>query len=137
MRRSRPLVASACALAALTAGGCGQSDDRATVRSTTERFLAAYKADEGDTACAALSQDTRKELESQEKKSCAEAIGDVELKEGAVDRVEVDITNAKVDLDSGETVFLSEEAVGWRIAAVGCKPEGEPRKRPMDCELQA
>jgi hypothetical protein len=52
--------------------------------------------------------------------------------------VEVDLTNAKLDLSSGESVFLSEEAAGWRIVAVGCRPtHGDPTKEPMDCEVTA
>jgi hypothetical protein len=123
--------------AALAVAGCGQSDDRATVRSSTHKFLAAYSSHDGATACAALSQDTRKELESEEKRSCRDAIGQVELKRGAVTRVQVMLTNAKVDLDSGESVFLSKQKAGWRISAIGCKPQGKPTNTPFDCELQA
>jgi hypothetical protein len=136
MRRS-PLVVASVAAVALGAAGCGQSDDRATVRAATQRFLAAYEADEGETACAALSQDTRKELESQESKPCAEAIGQVELEPGAVTRVHVSLTNAKVDLASGESLFFSEQHAGWRIAALGCTPQGKPTVMPFDCELEA
>jgi hypothetical protein len=136
MRSARPLLAAVCT-AALTFTGCGQSDNRVAVRATTERFLAAYTADEGASACAALSQGTRKALESQEQKPCAEAIGDVKLEAGAVTRVQVTITNAKIDLASGESVFLSEQAAGWRISALGCRPQGKPTNSPMDCELEA
>ena len=136
MRAVRPLVASLAA-AVLGATGCGQSDDRDTVRTTTQRFLAAYSAHEGMTACGALSQDTRKELESQERRRCPDAIGQVQLEPGAVTKVHVTLTNAKVDLASGESLFLSEQAAGWRISAVGCKPQGTPKAEPFDCELQA
>ena len=136
MRRA-PLAVASVAVAALGAAGCGQSDDRDTVRATTQRFLAAYEADEGATACAALSQDTRKELESQESKPCPEAIGQVELKPGAVTRVHVTLTSAKVDLATGESLFFSEQQAGWRISALGCKPQGKPTDIPFDCELQA
>ena len=136
MRATR-LLAASVALASLGTAGCGQSDDRDTVRTTTQRFLAAYKADEGERACAALSQDTRKELESQESKSCPEAIGQVKLEPGAVTRVHVTLTSAKVDLAGGESMFFSEQKAGWRISALGCKPEGKPRDSPFECELQA
>jgi len=125
------------AAVALASAGCGQSDDRDAVRATTTRFLAAYDADQGEAACAALSEDTRTELESQEKSSCPDAIGEVELEPGAVRHVHVTLTNAKVDLASGESLFLSEEATGWRISALGCKPQGKPTNSPFDCELQA
>jgi len=130
------LAALLVVVAAATAG-CGQSDDRAAVRMTTERFITAHAADRGETACAALTQDTRAELEKQESSACAEAVGSVELEGGAITRVEVAMTNAKVDLASGESVFLSEQAAGWRIAAVGCRPQGDPRAEPFDCELEA
>ena len=135
MRSARHLRAAVCGALVLT--GCGQSDDRAAVRATTERFVAAYTADEGAAACAALSQDTRKALESQEQKPCAEAIGDVKLEAGAVQRVQVTLTNAKIDLAGGESFFLSEQAAGWRISALGCRPQGKPTDSPMDCELEA
>jgi hypothetical protein len=124
-------------LAVLALAGCGQSDDRDTVRATTERFLAAYDDDQGDVACATLSRDTRKELESQESRPCPEAIAEVELSGGAVTRVEVALTNAKVDLASGESLFFSQQSVGWRITALGCRSAGKPTELPFDCELEA
>ena len=136
MRRT-PLLVAGLAAVVVGVAGCGQSDDRDSVRAIAQRFLAAYEADEGVTACAALSQDTRKELESQESRPCPDAIGEVELAPGAVTRVEVAVTNAKVDLASGESVFLSEQAAGWRISALGCTPQGKPADEPFDCELQA
>jgi hypothetical protein len=136
MRPCRPLVASLAA-AVLGAAGCGQADDRDTVRATTQRFLTAYSAHEGATACGALSQDARKELESQERRRCPAAIGELQLEPGAVTKVHVTLTNAKVDLASGESVFLSEQAAGWRISALGCKPQGTPTAEPLECELSA
>lgn len=124
-------------LIALGAGGCGQSDDRTAVRATTERFLLAYKADRGEPACAALSRDTRKELERQESKPCPEAIGGVKVDGGAITRVHVQFTSAKVDLADGESFFLSEQQAGWRITALGCRSAGSPTTTPFDCELEA
>jgi hypothetical protein len=136
MRPALPGLALLAAAAAATAG-CGQSGARDTVRTTTTRFFAAYGAQQGDAACGALSEDTRKELESEEKRACPEAIGEVELKPGGVRHVDVELTNAKVDLTGGESLFLSEEAAGWKITALGCKPQGDPTDTPMDCELTA
>jgi hypothetical protein len=136
MRPALPGLALLAAAAAATAG-CGQSADRDTVRATTTGFLAAYSAHQGDRACAALSEETRKELESQEKKPCPAAIGQVELKPGAVTHVDVELTSAKVDLASGESMFLSDESTGWKLSAIGCKPQGDPTNTPMDCELTA
>ena len=52
-------------------------------------------------------------------------------------RVDVTLTSAKVDLATGESLFFSEQHAGWRIAALGCKPQGKPTDMPFDCELQA
>ena len=51
--------------------------------------------------------------------------------------LDVEVTNAEVVLASGESVFLSEQAAGWRISAVGCRPDGPPTEVPFDCELEA
>jgi len=88
----RPLVA--VSLFAVGVAGCGQSDDRTTVRATAQRFVAAFAADQNEAACQALSSDTVKELESQEGMPCPEAIGELELAGGQVRAVEVAVTNA-------------------------------------------
>jgi hypothetical protein len=130
-----PVVVLLAAAAAVA--GCGQSDDRDSVRATTQRFLAAYAGHQGETACAALSSDTVKELESEEGKPCPDAIGSVQLDGGAIADVQVTVTNAKVDLATGESLFLSEQADGWRISALGCRASAKPADEPFDCELAA
>ena len=60
LMRPTPLLAAGLAAVVVGVAGCGQSDDRDRVRAITQRFLAAVEADEGVTACGALSQDTRK-----------------------------------------------------------------------------
>jgi hypothetical protein len=132
MRRALPAM-----LGLLMLAGCGQSDDRATVRSTTERFLAAYQAKQGAVACGVLASDTRKALESQESKPCRQAITSVDVSGGRVLRVKVAVTGAKVDLAGGESFFLSEQASGWRISALGCRSTPTPAETPYDCELEA
>jgi hypothetical protein len=132
MRHTLPAM-----LALLLLAGCGQSDDRAIVRSTTERFLAAVDAKQGAVACGVLASDTRKALESEESKPCPQAIGSVNVAGGAVVHVQVAITSAKVDLAGGESFFLSEEKPGWRISALGCRASAAPTRTPFDCELEA
>lgn len=127
----------ALVLAVLT-GGCARGDDRDAVEAVTDRFYAALEAGDGGAACAQLSPPTRDELESQEQQACAEAVGSLQLEGGALARVQVYITNAKADLDSGESAFLSLTRDGWRLSAVGCTPAGaKPADRPYDCELEA
>ena len=123
---------------AVVTGGCGRDADRDAVRTVTDRFHAALEEGDGETACAQLSEDTRKELETQEQEACAEAITSLQVEGGALTRVQVYVTNAKADLASGESTYLSDTQEGWRISAVGCTPqEGKPADVPYDCELQA
>ena len=131
----RPLAA--VALLTLGLAGCGQSDDRVTVQAKAQRFLAAFAANQNEAACQALSSDTIMELESQEGTPCPEAIGELTLGGGQVSAVEVAVTNAKVDLATGESLFLSEQADGWKITALGCRSAGKPADEPFDCELTA
>ena len=137
MAPGRP-IALAAALLALGAAGCGQSDDRDRVRGVAERFYAALKAGDGAAACEQLSADTRATLESDERAACREAIASLEIEPGALTAVEVYITNAKVDVQGGESAYLSLTADGWRLSAAGCTPaQGDPARMPLDCELEA
>jgi hypothetical protein len=136
------LSARRIAVAALGAGallsGCGTSDDARQARDVVERFYAAIEADRPEEACGQLSQDAIKQLESQTEQSCRGVITRLEYEPAAIRRAQVFITNAKVDLESGESAFLDREPEGWRLTAIGCKPEeGKPRDRPFDCELEA
>jgi hypothetical protein len=127
-----------CIGLALAGGGCGQADDRERVRSVMQSFLAAYAGDDGEDACAWLTEDTREALEAEEAKPCAVAITELELDDGDVAHVEVFVTNAKADLTTGESAFLSEQTEGWRLSALGCRPDGgAPTDRPFECEIEA
>ncbi len=128
----------AAAALCLSATGCGGGADRAQARATTERFFAALQRHDGSGACAQLSKDTRASIESQVSKPCADAIGSLSLKPERVMSVQVFITNAKADVSGGESVFLDRDKEGWRVSAVGCKPQGgTPTNIPFDCEAQA
>jgi hypothetical protein len=125
-------------LLCLATAGCGQSEDRAQATEVGKRFFSAMKSGDGATACDQLSADTRKALEKDEQKPCPEAIADVRIEPGAIATVELFLNNAKLDLDNGDSAFLSLTANGWRLSAVGCKPgDGAPTEVPMDCELEA
>jgi hypothetical protein len=125
-------------VAALAVSACGRSGDRAEVQSAARAFLAAQAAGDGEAACARLSRDTVEALERQEGTPCPDAVDELPLDGGAVTRVQLAVTNAKVDLRSGESVFLSREPDGWRLSAVGCRPEGgKPADRPFTCEVEA
>jgi hypothetical protein len=131
MRFATPALLLVLALA-----GCGQSDDRAAVRAVTERFYNAYDAKQGAVACSTIASETRKQLESEESEPCPDAVGSLEVSGGPILKVAVVMTNAKVDLAGGESVFLSEEQPGWRITALGCRPTKTRTDTPFDCELE-
>jgi hypothetical protein len=122
---------------ALAATGCGRADDRATVGEVTNTFFAALGSGDGDRACQELTPDTRAQLESEEQSDCRDAVTKLDLAAGSVDRVEVDVLSAVVELSSGESAFLDQSDEGWRLSAVGCKPRGGERAEgPYDCELE-
>ena len=125
-------------LLCLGATGCGRTADREQATEVAERFFSAVGSGDGATACAQLSADTRKALEDDEQKPCREAIGGLSIEAGTPTKLELYLTNAKADLDNGESAFLSQTTEGWRLSAVGCKPgDGPPADAPMDCELEA
>lgn len=133
---NRKLLA-ALALALLPAG-CGTGDDRDQARATVERFYDALRAGDGAAACAELGDSTIEQVESQSGQSCREVVTRLEYDGGAVLDVEVAINNAKADLRSGESAFLSREPDGWKLTAIGCKAaDGKPADRPFDCEAEA
>ena len=135
MLRIRVIVV--CGLA-LCASACGRAADRDQVRAVADRFLGALEAHDGATACAQLSPDARKQLEDTEQQPCREAVGGMGLQGAAVTRVQVYITNAKADLADGDSLFFSQGRQGWRLSAVGCRPQGgKPADRPYDCALEA
>ncbi|HEX2087375.1 MAG TPA: hypothetical protein VHF89_16955 [Solirubrobacteraceae bacterium] len=126
------------ALAAPLAAGCGTSDDRDEARAAVERFYAAVRDDDAEAACEQLGDPTLAQLESQSGRPCESVITRLEYDGGAVARTQVFITNAKVDLRSGESAFLSREDDGWKLSAIGCRAEkGKPADRPFECEVES
>jgi len=122
----------------LTWAGCGTAGDREDAGAVTERFYDAIRADDGAAACEQLSGAAVKQLESQSGQPCEDVVTRLEYGGGEIVAVEVYATNAKVDLTSRESGFLSLEPEGWRLSAIACKPaEGKPRDRPLDCEVEA
>ena len=125
-------------LVAALLSGCGQSASRDTVRAVTDRFYAAVAGDDGATACAQLAEPTVKQLEQDEKARCAQAVSALGLAPARIARVEVYVTNAKVDLTNGASAYLEETASGWRISALGCRAtEGDPTEQPQSCSVES
>jgi hypothetical protein len=124
-----------CALLAAGALALGISGCSSSERPAVERVATQFEDSSGDpqARCDLLMPQTLEQLEEQLQKSCAEGIGDVPFKGGEVESVQVWGRDAQVQL-SGDTVFLSETATGWRVAAAVCTPQEEG---PYDCEVES
>ena len=123
---------------AVGVSGCGTSGDRQQARAVVERFYDAVREDDGQAACAQLGQSLREQVESQSGQPCRAAITRFEYEGGAVVSAEVYVTNAKVDLRSGESAFLAQESGAWKLSAIACTAEdGKPADRPFDCEAES
>src|SRR3954471_11727261 len=139
----RPRIAASAtrriAALAVAAGlvGCGGGGSRSDVRAVSDGFLQALGQHDDVAACRALSDQARSQLEDDEDKPCAQAIGGLGVEPSTVRRVQVFMTNAKANLRNGDSLFLSQGQDGWRLDAIGCKPEaGKPADRPYDCALE-
>jgi len=137
VRKIRPIrlwgVLAVAVLAGL-AGGCGTDPSSAHARRAVQTFYAALERHDGAGACEELSDDTRSSLETSEKKPCDQAVFSLGLSPSSIAAVHVYVTSAEATLTRGEAVFLDQTPQGWKISAIGCKPQHE---RPYDCELQA
>ena len=123
----------ACVLAGLVAG-CGTGFDARQARVAAERFQLAAIHHDGATACRQLSPPLRKQLIADESEpTCAKAIAQLELHGTRAASVRVYATSAQVALAGGDTLFLGLTREGWRIEALGCKPQGPG---PYDCEAE-
>jgi hypothetical protein len=127
-RRCSALLAAGAL--ALLVSGCSSAESP-----EVERVATQFEDASGDAQarCDLLMPQTLKQLEEQLKKSCAEGIGDVPLQGGDIVDVQVWGGDALVRL-SGDTVFLSKAATGWRVAAAVCTPQAEG---PYDCEVES
>jgi hypothetical protein len=130
---------TSCALVlALAVAGCATADDRDQARGVVQRFYHALEEGRGRDACTDLSAATVSQLEGQSGRRCARVVTRLDLEGGEVTRTEVFVTNAKVDLSSGESAFLGREPTGWKLSAIGCRPEqGKPQHRPLECEVES
>jgi hypothetical protein len=131
--RAAILALGACL--ALAATGCGASDRQSDAEAVAERFHAAIAAEDGQGACAELSEETASTLERQKGMPCEEAVVGLELpRDGRAADTGVYVTSAFVDLVAGGTTFLDEGPQGWKVSAAGCTPTAP--NLPYDCELE-
>jgi hypothetical protein len=134
-RWPRRLMPCLVAAAAAMASGCGTGADRDQARAAAERFYAAVRQHDGRTACEQLSSSLRAQLvKDQPGDDCATAVLHLSLHGSRAAAVRVYATAGEVVLAGGDTVFLGDTRQGWRLDAVGCKPQGSG---PFDCEEQA
>jgi hypothetical protein len=115
--------------------GCGATDPDAA-GDTAQRFYGAAHAKDGAKACEQLGEDTRAQLEQDEGGPCAEAVLELRLSGERATGVSAYMTEAKVDLDGGDSVFLEQTADGWRVTAAGCRPVPD-QEAPYECEVES
>jgi hypothetical protein len=137
VRRPRIVLVPLLVAAALPLAGCGTADDRGQARAAAQRFFADLQRGDGAAACRELGEETIKQLIQEEQAPCAQAITRLNVAPAAVARVEVFVTSGKVDLANGSSAYLNRSPDGWKLSAVGCRPQGgKPADRPYDCELE-
>jgi hypothetical protein len=114
--------------------GCGTAGSERDARGSVERFFAAFKAHDGAGACRELSTETVSQVESSEKRPCPKGILSEQVSPAPVTGVKVYMQSAQAKLAGGEAVFLDQTDQGWKISAVGCKPQSG---KPYQCELES
>jgi hypothetical protein len=134
MTRSRYGVVAVMAIG-VTLGGCGATDPGGAA-DVAERLYAAYADEDGAAACATLTADTREQLVKDDRKPCERAVLSLKLSGGRAVGTSAFITEAKVDLDGGDSVFVEETSEGWLVSAAGCKPVHD-QEAPYDCEVES
>jgi hypothetical protein len=115
--------------------GCGATDEDGAA-DAAERLYAAYADKDGTAACETLTEDTREQLVKDDQKPCAEAVLSLKLSGERALATDAAITEAKVDLDGGDSVFVEETPEGWQVSAAGCKPVND-QEAPYDCEVES
>lgn len=132
---ARPQTAFLLLVVALALAGCGATDSGGAT-DAAERLYAAYAQDDGAAACATLSDDTREQLVKDEQMPCPEAVLALKLSGTRAVAQEAYITEAKVETDGGDSVFVEETGDGWLVTAAGCRP-APGRESPYDCEVES
>jgi hypothetical protein len=121
-------LVAATAVAAVAVGGCA-SLQQPQVEQVAATFTRSGPVDR----CALLAPATVAALEHDESARCADALGALDLPGGQVISSAVWGDDAQVRL-TGDTLFLTRTATGWKVAAAGCIPQGQA---PYLCRLEA
>jgi hypothetical protein len=125
--------AAALGLLAILLGGCGVADDRDQAGGATARFFADLRAGDGAAACRLVSSGLRRQIGKEG--PCDAEVVSLKLTGRRPARVQVFVTEAKVDVEGGDSVFLTRERAGWRLSALGCRPKSADE--PFDCEEES
>jgi hypothetical protein len=127
----RPLlVAAAFGAVLLTACTPAAEPD---ARAAAERFQGAAVDRDLASACAMLSDRTRRQLEGTTATGCVRALSRLTLSDAAVTSVSVWGDNAQARLADG-ALFLAEFRNGWRVTAAGCTFVSDDV--PYDCDVE-
>ena len=71
------------------------------------------------------------------RKPCPEAVLALKLSGARVTAEQAYVTEAKVETDGGDSVFLEETGDdGWLVTAAGCRPTPD-QEAPYDCEVES
>jgi hypothetical protein len=130
----RMLVLGSSLLVVLFGAGCGSAADRDQARAAAVLLYAAADRHDGTAACARMSPQLRAQLVSDEQVRCARAVLRLHLSGRDAAAVQVYADGAQVRFAGGDTVFLGDTREGWRVEALGCRPQGPG---PYQCEEQA
>jgi hypothetical protein len=125
-RRAGVLVLAASA--AVLMGGCAGLQ-----QPEVERVAATFSQSGAADRCSLLATATVTALEHDESAPCPDALGQLELPGGQVVSSAVWGDNAQVRL-TADTLFLTRTDAGWKVAAAGCRPQGDA---PYLCRLEA
>ncbi|HEV7493992.1 hypothetical protein [Baekduia sp.] len=131
---SRAPVCLLCLLLVVLGAGCGTSADRDRARAAALTLYAATERHDGATACAQMSPSLRAQLVDDHGSPCAKAVLKVKLHGRTPAAIRVYADAAEVRFAGGDTVFLGDTREGWRVEALGCRPDGPG---PYKCEEQA
>jgi hypothetical protein len=111
--------------------GCGTGADRDQARAAAQALYTAAQRHDGATACAQMSPSLRAQLVEDHGSPCAKAVLKLNLHGQTPMTVRVYANAAEVEIAGGDTVFLGDTREGWRVEALGCRPQGPG---PYECE---
>ena len=125
-RRRLLTLAGLCASAVLLTGCAGLQQPE------VDQVAVAFATGDASTRCELLSAATLSALEAHQSAACGQAIGRLAPTGGEVVHTEVWGDHAQVRL-ADDTVFLTRTHAGWRVAAAGCRPNGDA---PYQCRVE-